>query len=155
MEYSPFATALVIFAATYLIWIEIVAAGIFFLVSDKGLRKKLLKGVLFVIPLSYCIAILLSQIFENPRPFIIDGFDPLASNATDNGFPSDHTLFASAIAGVFLVHKKQIGLWFTIVALIVGVGRVYAGVHHSIDIVGALAITSIVTLLYLSLSRRN
>lgn len=159
MEYSPLANALVIFSATYLIWIEAIAASISFFKSDKDTRLHITKALAFILPASYLIAFTASLIWNNPRPFIVEGFDPLASNRTDNGFPSDHTLFSAIIAGIFIANKKILGAVFFVIAVIIGIGRVYAGVHHSIDIIGSLVIVSIVTGLYwytkASLSRRN
>ena len=78
-------------------------------------------------------------------PFVENNFVPLIAHAADNGFPSDHTLFGAAIASVIFLFDKKWGTGLFMLAFLVGVSRVLAGVHHFVDIAGSLLITIIVT----------
>ena len=144
MHYPPPIELVVVFIASVLIWIKILWSVITFVKSDKKTKKNLLGNGLFILFCSYAIAFIASLIYENPRPFIIGGFDPLASNSMDNGFPSDHTLFALIIAFTFLKTHKRLAYTFFVFTLLIGLGRVLAGVHHIIDIIGSLVIVSLV-----------
>ena len=111
--------------------------------SNKYQRTKIIQTALPLFVVTYTIAIIASILYENPRPFTAGNFEPLASNSLDNGFPSDHTLASSLIAFSFYnTHKKIFNILF-ISTLLVGLGRVLAGVHHSIDIMAAIIITAI------------
>lgn len=139
---------IIIFGAKYLIFITVaLAAAIFFTLSREN-QKKLILLASISLPLTYLLALLARYLYENPRPFVVEHFTPLITHAADNGFPSDHALLLAAIASVFhpFTRRGSYALW--ILTLAVGASRVYAGVHHPIDIIGsigiALAVTSLV-----------
>ena len=70
--------------------------------------------------------------------------DPLASESGLDSFPSGHTSFAVAAAiAVYLLARNTrwstLALWGgIIVAFVVGVSRLYLGVHYPSDILGAV-----------------
>lgn len=78
--------------------------------------------------------------YTDTRPFVSGNFTPLIPHAADNGFPSDHMLLASALAAVVMCYRKRLGYALWAVAIIIGISRVYVGVHHPIDIVGSALI---------------
>ncbi len=93
------------------------------------------------------IALLLAKIggalFYNARPFVSDNLVALMPHAADNGFPSDHTLMSAAIAATVYYFSKKLGLVILGLAIIIGVSRVLAHVHHPIDIIGSLVFATI------------
>jgi len=97
--------------------------------------------------LSILLGQLASHLYTNPRPPFKDGSTPLFTPSDYNGFPSDHTLFASAIAFWALYYRKNTAYLLLVIALVVGWARVAAHVHHMVDIIGALVITGISYLL--------
>lgn len=131
-------TAIIIFSAKYLYLVSI-AIFIWFGITTMR-RKKFLLLSIFVLPLSYIIARIVSLFYYNPRPFISEHIIPLIHHIADNGFPSDHALLTGTLAAIVTVFDKRIGaiLWAT--AIIVGVARVFAGIHHVVDIVGSYVI---------------
>lgn len=134
---------LMILAAKYLYLVIILFAIYYFIFTEK-IRKKILIALIFILPTAFIFSRILNGIYYNPRPFVIGHFVPLITHAADNGFPSDHSLISFAIASVvFLFHKKW-GLILVVLGFIVGFSRVYAGIHHPIDIFGSFMI-SIVT----------
>ncbi len=110
-------------------------------------------AALFIAALSFLLAKAGSGLIASPRPFVVTGTPPLISSATDNGFPSDHTLLLAVVAALVTLVSRRAGLLFWGLALLVGLARVYAGVHHLIDITGSLAIASLALLLYLLCKR--
>lgn len=88
--------------------------------------------------LTLILAKLGSKVFYNPRPFVVGHFTPYFSHGNDNGFPSDHTLFASFLAFLSWHYSKKLGISLFVVALLIGLSRVIAGVHHLIDIIGSI-----------------
>lgn len=131
---------LVIFNAQYLYLFEIVLAVICFFLLPKNKKKSLLILSAIYLPLVYIITQVVAFIYFDPRPFVVNHFVPLIAHAPDNGFPSDHMLLASAIASILFIYNKKWGVIAWVIAFIIGVSRVLAGVHHWIDIVGSVVI---------------
>lgn len=92
-------------------------------------------------PLTYLLAKIAGYIIHDPRPFVVEHIKPLIAHAADNGFPSDHTLLTSVIASVIYVYNKKLGMVLFVISIAIGSARVLAGIHHPLDIVGAMVIS--------------
>ncbi len=136
---------LIVFGAKYLIWAICLVALLFAIGQSKEERKKMIILAIIALPVSYVVAKILGHFYYHSRPFVENNFVPLIAHAADNGFPSDHTLFGAAIASVIFLFDKKWGTGLFMLAFLVGVSRVLAGVHHFVDIAGSLLITIIVT----------
>lgn len=79
-------------------------------------------------------------LWNDPRPFVVDGQPPWFPHPADNGFPSDHTTLAVAVAAVVWTRNKAAGLVLMALALLLGATRVIAHVHHVPDIIGGALI---------------
>ena len=79
-------------------------------------------------------------LWTDPRPFVIDHTTPLIKHSVDNGFPSDHTALATAVAAVVLVRHRRVGALLLVVAALLGAARVAAHVHHWPDVLTGFAI---------------
>ncbi|HRN90621.1 MAG TPA: phosphatase PAP2 family protein [Candidatus Saccharibacteria bacterium] len=135
----------IIFVAKYFIVIPIIAT-IFVAWRFKN-RKDILKFILVVLVggiLSLILAKVASMLWYNPRPFVVGNFTPLIPHAADNGFPSDHVLLASFLGWTILRYSKKIGIGVLVVAAIIGISRVMAGVHHPIDVIGSFVVSGLV-----------
>lgn len=132
---------LIIFAAKYLVALPIIVAVGYALVSHR--RREFLIYAVLVLVISYAFAFVAGQSYYNPRPFVVENVAPLIAHATDNGFPSNHTLLAGALAGIVTAFNLPLGVFLWIVAVLVGIGRVFALVHHPIDIIASLLITAL------------
>ncbi|MDQ6692880.1 MAG: phosphatase PAP2 family protein [Chloroflexota bacterium] len=111
-------------------------------------------GSLFIGAVSLLIAKVASQLIISPRPFTQPGSAPaMIAGSLDNGFPSDHTLLLAAVAAIVCLVNLRLSLIFWVLALVVGLARVYVGVHHMVDIAGSLAIVAIAYGLFLLLLR--
>jgi len=131
---------LVIFSAEYLYLFEIILVAVYFFLQTGSRQKSIIILSAVFLPLAYIVAQLIAAFYFDPRPFVADNFTPLIFHAPDNGFPSDHMLFTSAIASVLFVYNKKIGVLAWAIAFIIGVSRIYAGVHHLTDIIGSAVI---------------
>ncbi len=134
---------LIIFAAKYLFVVSIIIAGGFFYTLPNTIKKKFITFTLASSVFAFGIAKLLSAIFNDPRPFVSDHITPLIAHAVDNGFPSDHTLLTMTIASIVFVYHRKLGIILAVISFIVGFSRVLAGVHHPIDVIGAMGIAVI------------
>jgi undecaprenyl-diphosphatase len=137
--------ALTVFAAKDLIYLMIIAVVAWFIARlPKGQRK----SVLIFAASTFAVSVLLSKVaahlLYNPRPFMISHHTPLIAHAPGNGFPSDHTLLAAAIAFVVLRFDRRVGAILLLCTILVGLARVHAGVHHLIDIIASIFIAGFV-----------
>ena len=80
------------------------------------------------------------MVWTDPRPFVVDHTAPLIPHPADNGFPSDHTALATAVAAVVLLWHRRAGAALLVLAVLLGAARVGAHVHHWPDILAGLAI---------------
>jgi undecaprenyl-diphosphatase len=139
--------SIIIFGAKYLFIFVVVLAFIYFVQLDRQRKKQYIIFALITLPVTYIVAKVLGHFIYNPRPFISSGVQPLISHAADNGFPSDHTLFVSSLAVITYVFNKRGGIVLGVLAVLVGISRVLAGVHHGADVVGAAVIAIVVAII--------
>ena len=145
---------LFVFGAKYVWLISVIVVTIYFLMQDRATQKKMIVfGGLSIVLV--CVFILIAGwSYYNPRPFVVGNFTPLIPHAADNGFPSDHTLLTATIAAFLTYYNRRIAILLWCIAVIVGVSRVYVGVHHPIDIIGSIVISIIGTgIIYLLLKK--
>jgi undecaprenyl-diphosphatase len=95
-----------------------------------------------------------SHVYYDTRPFVTEHVVPIIAHAADNGFPSDHTLLTAFIGFTIYLHSRAVGGVLLLVALLVGIARVAAHIHHPIDIVGSFVIAAISVALVQLLARR-
>lgn len=136
---------LIIFGAKYLYLVIVAAAIVYIFFQSKELRWKIILCAAIALPLIYIVAKIVGYFYYDSRPFVVGEFTPLIPHSADNGFPSDHTLFASALAAVIFFFNRKLGIVLFALAFLVGVARVLAGVHHFIDIFGSIVIASVTT----------
>lgn len=131
---------LIIFCAQYLPFL-VAAVALWFLLRLEILKRKSALGLLM---LASTVALvtdkILNRIISSPRPFVIEDVAPLFPHAADNGFPSEHVVFAMVIASLVFVYNRKLGITLGILALIIGLARIIANVHHSIDVLGGAVI---------------
>lgn len=144
----------IIFGAKYLFAVIILIAVVYFLKQDRIEQKRMLTLSFIALPTAYIVAKIGNFLYFDPRPFVTGHFIPLISHAPDNGFPSDHTLISAAIASVVYFNHRKLGVALLIIAGVVGIARVLAGVHSFVDIFGSMVIAFGVTWLVNSLRMR-
>ncbi len=82
--------------------------------------------------------------YYRPRPFLVLNFTPLIVEMNEGAFPSGHMSFYLAlILPVFLINKRW-GWRLTAGVLLMGLARVFIGVHWPADILGGI-VTALVS----------
>lgn len=129
---------LIILGAKYLFAIVVLGAGAALLMLPSDQRKTYLWRAVVAGVLAIALTKLAGLLYLDPRPFT-QGVTPLIEHAPDNGFPSDHTVLSVAAALLALTASRQLGAALLMLAALVALCRVLAGVHHPFDvIVGSL-----------------
>lgn len=131
---------IIIFSAKYLLYIIALIALIFFVLANRNIKIRIIKSLIVSAPLALILAKISSLFIYDIRPFAAENVIPLISHAADNGFPSDHTLAAMLIAIVIFKFNKKLGTVLIILAILLGVARVLAKIHHPLDIIGSIII---------------
>lgn len=143
-SHSSILNNLMLFGATYLIYVTIL---LMFIVAFKGKmkeRKALILAVL-AIPIAILLIKLIHIFINEPRPFVTYNFLPLTDNTPDASFPSRHATIASLVAFSYLYFKSKWSTLFLIIMIWIGISRIYVGVHYPLDIIGGF-IVAIVSL---------
>ncbi len=80
--------------------------------------------------------------FFRERPFVRLNFAPLIEkSAFEASLPSGHASFFFALAfAIFYLGEKRWSMIFLATSLIMGISRVYVGVHWPLDIVSGIAV---------------
>lgn len=134
---------IVVFVAKYFIVLSaLVALWIFVTLPRKQKKEFILVGVGGAV-IALVLAKVGNHLYYDPRPFVEGHFTPYFGHGNDNGFPSDHTLLAGWLAFLGLRYSKKLGWLLIALALLVGLARVKAGVHHLLDILGSLVFSGI------------
>lgn len=83
--------------------------------------------------------VILKPLIARVRPYDLLGYDVLVSHLGDFSFPSGHTSAAFALAAATQFVKPKWGKAMYAFAILMGISRLYLGVHYVTDILcGAL-----------------
>ncbi|MBI4034537.1 phosphatase PAP2 family protein [Candidatus Saccharibacteria bacterium] len=132
---------LIIFGGRYLVFaLPLILLWLWLRQSEKE-KLKLTVAVLTAAVLAYGLAWLAGQLYFHPRPFVADpSITPLIAHSNDNGFPSEHVLYAMVITTIIYFYRRRLAGLAFLITVIVGVCRVMADVHSTIDIAAGIAL---------------
>jgi undecaprenyl-diphosphatase len=125
--------------AEYTLYLLIVCI-LLFAFSKKGQNRIMVICSLFTIMFAELLAKLAGALHSNQQPFAELGeVNKLIEKAVDNSFPSDHSILVFSVCVTFWLFKKGWSFLWVLLAALVGVSRIWVGVHYPGDvIVGAL-----------------
>lgn len=76
-----------------------------------------------------------------PRPFSVLNFQPLVdANGINVSMPSGHAAFYFALAMAIFLFNRKAGRWFFGAAFLIGLARIFTGVHWPADILAGAAV---------------
>ncbi len=141
----PALDAAAIFFASYLQYLVGAVFVAYLLWTHRSTTERklmALSGLASVVLSRGIITELIRLAFERPRPFIAHSWVVKLVNRSEyyDSFPSGHATFFFALATAVYLNDKKLGLWFFAGAVLMGVARIYAGVHWPSDIVGGALI---------------
>lgn len=123
--------------------------------NKKGLYLDIVVAVTFII--NYILKI----IFRRPRPTILR-----LINETGYSFPSGHSMISLGLYGfiIYLIYQnKNINKYFkiltisllSIIIILIGISRIYLGVHYPSDVLGGYLMSSIILIVLTTIYRKK
>ena len=116
---------------------------IYVLTRDKT-RWRILVGVVLVVALDDWLGGQLKHLFAAPRPCNeLEGVR-LLQGCGANSFPSNHSANTAAFAVYTFLFYRRSGWFIWLIPLLVGLSRIYVGVHYPLDVAGGWIFGSLV-----------
>lgn len=137
---TPLLDEIMVFITTLgnggMIWI---AATILLLIPKKTRKAGIMSGVALLGSLIINNNII-KNIVQRPRPFVtFTDLQILIPTPSEFSFPSGHTSSSFAAAGVFYSNlPKKFGVPAVILAGLIGLSRLYVGVHYPTDVIAGI-----------------
>jgi len=139
---SSIVDGIAIFSARFFPWV-LIGAFILRLVFEKNWRVRFYDFSLVFLSAILARGIVSEIIrffYYRPRPPIVLSIQPLIPVPGSPAFPSGHATVFFALAMALFFISRRWGIWFFVSAVIIGVARVFVGVHWPLDIVGGAVI---------------
>lgn len=128
-----------IFMAEYMVFVLAFIALIFWFTRREENRMMIISATISFI-LAEMMGKIAGTLHSNNQPFAeLSNVNKLIEKAVDNSFPSDHTILFFAFCMTFFMYQKRWRYVWIMLALVVGISRIWVGVHYPADvIVGAI-----------------
>jgi len=141
-------SALAVFLADWLIWIMPLTLICGWLLCDHNGRPEMVRAALAGI-CALMFSAVIGYLWPQPRPFMLGLGRQLIAHSADASLPSDHLSlwWSVALSLACATRYRAIGLLFTCVGIAVAWARIYAGVHFPLDMLAALLVAGLATIL--------
>ncbi len=134
-----------IFFADFFIYILVILLLLFLLVGFKEAEKKknrlmVLFALVSAIIARYFFTEIIRWFYSRPRPFQEHQVTQLLGHDYTGSLPSGHAAFAFALAMVVYFYNKKLGWLFFACAFLIGLARIFVGLHYPLDILAGAVI---------------
>lgn len=149
-----FLNPLMIFIAKYTLYIlMIMMVVLWFVGKDRIKTRIMLLCAAFSAVTGVVIGKLLGLLYYHEQPFAaLDNVNNLIGHKIDNSFPSDHTIvFFAVCMFFFFYYKKPYSVLAVVWASLVGISRIWGGVHYPVDILVGSIVGTTTSLLFFNL----
>lgn len=135
------------FSALYLVFLVFSIGGAVVVHALTQRRIRPVVSLASVLALAFLLGQILNHASHEQRPFQSHAVHQLIAHSPGVSMPSDHATAAFAVAfGVWTFLSRRAGIALTGLAVLIGVARVWCGVHYPGDILAAAVIAGLATL---------
>ena len=113
---------------------------------------------LMVLPIFTTVILvkIIKLMIAEPRPFeVLLGVNKLLTATQGESFPSNHAAFAAVIACIVYFHNKKLGKILILFSFLVGVSRIYVGVHYPLDVLVGWGIGFVIAYIFYKIIYKN
>lgn len=154
---SDFVTPIAKFITNFggAIFLSIATVMLFLLIKNKKIGLSIISNIVIIIVLNQ----LLKRILQRPRPT-----EFRIVEETGYSFPSGHSMVSMAFYGylIYLIYKYvdnrkiKIPLMIFLILLIpiIGLSRIYLGVHYTSDVLGGFLLGTVYLILFINISNK-
>ena len=136
-----------VFLADYLGYFLIAALLLMFFLRFSKFWRSVLGALLSALLARLVFTNIVYWIWARPRPFEATEANLLLEAPGNASFPSGHAAFYFAIAFFLFYRNKNAGALFFTGALLMGLARVFVGIHWPLDILGGIFVAGVSALL--------
>lgn len=145
---------MVFFAATviYILLAAAIAVAIYLLYKKQPVSAICMAATCL---LALALVQFVGYLLPESRPFVDHDVNMLIKHAADQSFPSSHATIAMTLSlAVFWFGRLRIiGAAMIVLAALVGLSRVYVGVHYPLDVIGGIGVALVSVLAVVGLRR--
>jgi len=135
-----------IFCADFLIFIIPLFIILFYFFSRRSRLVSIFLKIILAMALAYLVSHLLNYalgiFFVRHRPFVaypaIYQLSKFWASPQDFSFPSDHTATVFVMGLMVFLDWRKFGIILLALASVVGLSRIFIGVHYPLDILGGI-----------------
>ncbi|MEH7109141.1 undecaprenyl-diphosphatase [Bacillus sp. JJ1764] len=150
----PFLNPIFSFIAEYMVIFLVLSVILYWFTKDSDNRMMILCAT-FAFICAFSIGKVIGIFHSNYQPFVeLPDVNKLIHKEKDNSFPSDHTILFFSYCTSFWLYKKGWSLVWMLLAILVGVSRIWVGVHYPFDVLAGIVLSLVTsTFIYLLLPK--
>ena len=120
----------------------IVAVLVYLLIFKSSARNKamVIISLISAVISRGLVTTLIRIIYPHPRPFAVLADVKQLIPESGSSFPSGHAAFFFALSAVVYVYNKKLGVIFIVISAVMGLARIFTGVHWPLDIAGGILV---------------
>lgn len=138
---------LFIFLSKYAVWIMVLLLAVVWFKGSLEQKRMVVYAVAGAVLAVAVTKLVIAPWIGHPRPFAQHTVHQLISHSADGSFPSKHAAFAFTLAFLSFPINRRLGRTMLTLAVLVGISRIYVGVHYPADILGGAALALIFSLM--------
>lgn len=118
-----------------------IAISIFMIFIGRGETRLIATKGAVSLAISFILGFLLKKVLSRPRPYVaMADTNAIDKIWRDYSFPSGHTTASFSLAINYAMFYTQFAIPLALVAILVGISRIYLGHHYPSDILAGAAL---------------